>query len=432
MHKTKMSVSQKKKLLVLGGLAQHCEIIESARRQGHYVIVIDNLDDSPGKKIADESHKISLVDVDEVVRLCRERAIDGVMNYCVDPGQKPYQEICTQLGLPCYGTREQFNILTNKELFREKCCEYGLDTVLQFRLPDNISDLEQQSLEFPLIVKPVDGRASKGISVCHGVTDIPPAVEKALKFSSRKQVILQKYMPRLEVCAKYFVCDGEVMLTSVSDTHSAYAQGERIYICGKVFPSVHYEEYLERIDANVRALIKGLDIKNGPLSFTAFYDDGKFRFFDPSFRLGGGQQWRIESYISGVDVADCMTRFALTGSMGNLREIRKIDRKFAEKRAVMLYFLARTGRITRIVGLERALRQETVTGYHLSHEVGDTITSFGTSDHVVARLLMVSCDANKLRSDAEEILTMVDVLDEAGASMLLDGFDPKIVEWKKQ
>ncbi len=420
-----------RKLLVLGGLAQHCEIIEDAKAQGLYVIVIDNLDDSPGKRIADESHKISIVDVGEVVRLCRERSIDGVMNYCVDPGQKPYQQICEQLGIPCYGTKEQFNVLTNKDLFYKVCADYGLDIVPQFQLPENGRGFEGLSLEYPVLVKPADGRASKGISVCNGPADIPSAVEKALQFSARKKVIIQKYLPKPEVCAKYFVCEGEVLLTSVSDTHSAYVRGERAYICGKIFPSIHYDEYLAHTDKKVRRLIKGLNIENGPLSFTGFYDEGKFRFFDPSFRLGGGQQWRIEAHISGVDVANCMTQFALNGSMGDLSKIRMIDKKFETQRAVMLYILARTGRIAKIAGIARAICHETVIGHHLSHREGDLITTFGTSDHVVARFLMVSSDAKKLRNDAESIRGMVDVLDQEGESMLLEGFDPRIVQWQK-
>ncbi|HRS09172.1 MAG TPA: hypothetical protein P5221_10095, partial [Bacteroidia bacterium] len=70
-----------KKLLVLGGFAQHIEIIQEAKKRGAYVIVIDYLKDSPGKKIADEDFLISIVDVDQIVELCKEKNIDGIMNY---------------------------------------------------------------------------------------------------------------------------------------------------------------------------------------------------------------------------------------------------------------------------------------------------------------------------------------------------------------
>ena len=37
-------------------------------------------------------------EVDAIVEKCRERGVDGVMNYCIDPAQKYYQQICEKLG----------------------------------------------------------------------------------------------------------------------------------------------------------------------------------------------------------------------------------------------------------------------------------------------------------------------------------------------
>ena len=45
---------------------------------GIYTIVTDYLENSPAKKIADESWMVSITDVDEIVRLCREKGVDGV------------------------------------------------------------------------------------------------------------------------------------------------------------------------------------------------------------------------------------------------------------------------------------------------------------------------------------------------------------------
>jgi formate-dependent phosphoribosylglycinamide formyltransferase (GAR transformylase) len=80
-------IDDKKVLLVLGGLAQVCDIVEDAKKKGVYVIVADYLESSPAKKMADESHMISITDVEGIVQLCKERHVDGVMNYCIDPGK---------------------------------------------------------------------------------------------------------------------------------------------------------------------------------------------------------------------------------------------------------------------------------------------------------------------------------------------------------
>ena len=45
-----------KKILVLGGTAQQIKLVEAAKQMGVYTIVVDYLNDSPAKKVADEAY----------------------------------------------------------------------------------------------------------------------------------------------------------------------------------------------------------------------------------------------------------------------------------------------------------------------------------------------------------------------------------------
>ena len=103
--------------MVLGGLAQNIVAIERAQELGCHVTVVDFLHNSPGKKISNESYMISITNVQEIVKLCKRLRIDGVMNYCIDPGQIPYQQICSQLDYPCYGKSNEFRYLRIKKFF---------------------------------------------------------------------------------------------------------------------------------------------------------------------------------------------------------------------------------------------------------------------------------------------------------------------------
>jgi len=416
-----------KKLLVLGGFAQHIEIIQEAKKRGAYVIVIDYLKDSPGKKIADEDFLISIVDVDQIVELCKEKNIDGIMNYCIDPGQKPYQQVCEKLGYKCYGTKDQFEILTNKDLFYETCIKHNIDVIPRYDLDYFDIENEIDKIEYPIVVKPVDSRASKGITVCWGKKDIKPAIKYALDNSIRKKLIFEKYMDKDEVCAKYFVANGEIFLSSFSDTYSYHKDGQKVSINGKFFPSKHYNQFKENADVKIRNMIKSIGIKDGPLSFTAFYDDGKFRFFDPSFRLGGAQQWRIEAHATGVDKSTCMTNFALLGSMGDTSQISKIENGFDNKFGAMVFFLLKLGKIDKIVGLNEALKQSSVIGYCQSHYEGDIVHQWGTTDQVAFWIHLVSSSKEKLISDIKIIQNLIRINDKDGNNMLLPNFNTDLL-----
>ena len=102
-----------KKLLILAGAGVHNKVVRAAKEMGIYTIVTDYLPDSPAKKLADEAWMLNITDVDAIVEKCKEEHVDGVMNFCIDPAQKPYYEICKRLNLPCIGTKETFDVLTD-------------------------------------------------------------------------------------------------------------------------------------------------------------------------------------------------------------------------------------------------------------------------------------------------------------------------------
>ena len=105
-----------KKLLVIGGAFQHCKLVEAAKELGVTVYVTDYLpvEEAPAKQIADKYFMHNITEIDAIVDMCRKEDIDGVIATSLDACQLPYQEICEKLGVPCFGTAEQYKILTDK------------------------------------------------------------------------------------------------------------------------------------------------------------------------------------------------------------------------------------------------------------------------------------------------------------------------------
>ena len=410
----------KKALLVLGGIAALIDIIERAQAKGYYVIATDYLTDSPAKKAADEAWMLSIDDVDGIVARAREAGVDGVMNYCIDPGQKPYQQICQKLGLPCVAGFEQFDIMTNKDRFKQACRGYGLATIPEFSLDD------PETIEYPVVIKPVDGRASKGLTICRSAAELPGAIAYGLANSKRKQLLAEKYLrPCDEVQVKYVACDGEFFITSICDWHSAYLpDGTRVYVDLLKYPSRLTEVYLKEAHEKVVAMLRGIGIRNGAMTLTALYQNGTFHFFDPALRMGGAQDWRIVRAVTGMDISDMLTEFAMTGSMGDVNEIRKIHMAFAAAQSCLLYFDLMTGTIGSIEGVEEALRLPGVTGFLQCHQVGDTIDGYGTTDNIAMRFLLKCGTINELRKTIGAVESKIRITNDRGENMLVPPIDP--------
>lgn len=100
---------------------------------------------------------------------------DGVICGYIDPCQRPYQQICDALDLPCYGTKDQFFYMTDKHAFKKMCMENGVDVIPEYTEEEALSG----QAEFPLFVKPVDSRGSRGQSVCYTTEQLENAINFA-------------------------------------------------------------------------------------------------------------------------------------------------------------------------------------------------------------------------------------------------------------
>jgi len=177
-----------KKLLILAGRPVGTEdIIKYAKSKGVYTIVADYLpkEKSIGKRMADESWDVSTADVDEIVKRAREAHVDGVYTGVHEFNVVKTMEVCERLGLPFYATKEQWEVGTDKALFKKICNQNDLPTAKTYSF-SNLS-----SIKYPVIVKPVDGSSGKGISICQNEEEVKIAYQFALEESIKKEVIIK-------------------------------------------------------------------------------------------------------------------------------------------------------------------------------------------------------------------------------------------------
>ena len=147
-----------KKLLILAGAGVHSKVVRAAKEMGIYTIVTDNIEDSPAKLIADESWMYSITDVGAIVERCKIEHVDGVVNFCIDPGQRPYLRICNELGVPCYTNAAQLAVLTDKRKFKDYCIAHNVDVIPEY----SIEDILNNNVEYPVFIKPDHGVGAEG------------------------------------------------------------------------------------------------------------------------------------------------------------------------------------------------------------------------------------------------------------------------------
>ena len=151
-----------KKLLIIAGSIHEYDLVRRAKELGVYTIVTDyyDVETSPAKKIADEYWDISWEDLDTLESKCRAEQIDGITAGYSESTVDRCIKLCNRLGLPCYCTQMQLDILKDKKLFKEECRKYDIPVVKEYARKEDVE-------KFPVIIKPVDRGGSIGVGIAN-------------------------------------------------------------------------------------------------------------------------------------------------------------------------------------------------------------------------------------------------------------------------
>lgn len=408
-----------KKLLILAGADVHVKIVNAAKEDGIYTIVTDYLDveDSPAKQIANEYWNLSINDVDTIVKKCQEEKVDGVLAYCIDPAQIPYQQICEKLNLPCYGTKEQFEILTDKRLFKDFCASNGVGVIPEY----SEEDIEADKVKYPILIKPTISRGSRGQTICYNKKEVYSAIEIARNESKDRGVLIERFMCDIQDMAlAYMVVGGEPYLLKIGDRYLGKPEDnlDRQQMA-TIIPSRYTNEYLSASDKRVKAMIKKMGITFGAVFFQGFYENGQEFMYDPGLRFPGSDFDLVLKQATGFNPMKSFVRYALTGNINSCCGDIKTAYNYNGGHCLILSLSARAGKISTLKGVDEVAKHPYVFSAYARRKVGDIIENRGDVTQRVAEFCAYIPKGGSIEVFIEYIYRTVQVKDENGKDMII-------------
>lgn len=402
--------SERKSLLVLGGTYASYDVVKAAKEMGIHTIVADYYEHGVAKDIADESVLISTTDVTSLSSLIAKRKIGGVFCGPSEFNIRNMIRLAEVSGLPCYTSMALWNQCANKKRFTEYCRQYGIDTPDEYAIYPDMPEEELDSIEYPIILKPVDASSSVGITVCHDKQDVMPAYCKAMGASASGRVLAEKYIDNGgEIFgAKYFVQEGNAFPYLLIDTYIVDPEKKSSLISAFAFaPSKYQDRFLSDADAKVRAMIKGMGIQNGTVFFQALPYRGKIYFHEMGYRLSGGMIYKLTEPLMGINDMKMMIRNAMGGACVAENELKRIDLNCNGRCGAQLMVPLNPGMVGRIEGLTESMAQPNVTDFLQYYFPGDVIKKeyIGTLQQHFGRFTVIA-------DNESEILECVSTLQE--------------------
>ena len=417
-----------KKLLIIGGAFQHCKVVDAAKKMGVTTYVTDYLplEKSPAKKLADKYYMHDVSNTEEIVKLCQREKIDGAISLNLDFCQRPYQMICEKMNFPCFGTRAQFNILTDKLKFKNFCIRNGVDVIQDYSI-DDIGELEiyKNVMQFPVIVKPVDSRGSRGQTVCYNYSQVKAAVNFAQSHSNSKKIIIEKYLSGCaDISATYIIINGKPHLIRLWDRFLGSPKDnlERLSTGGGA-PSRHLDFYLKNVNSRVISMLKKLGLKYAPVFMQGLIDNSTVRFYDPGLRFAGAECEKFYENIYGIDVISLMIEFALTGSVEET-DLNFDDSASYNGKIISSMFIAlKPGVIAEIKGVEKIKANENVVGFFERLQEGDIVPPTHDLSQRFCEIDLLCNSREEWKKTVAQIYDTLAVENEVGENMVTSKID---------
>ncbi len=414
-----------KKLLVLGGSMATYAIVENAKELGAITYVADMKTTGEAYRIADIGVQISTTDIDALAEYIKSEKIDGIFCGPSEFNIQNAMKLATASGLRFYANQELWDKCGNKQILKDYCRKNKLPEIPCYSClnADKISEKE-----FPVIVKPVDGCSSKGVSVCRNREELEKAVSSALEFSQSGNVVVEKYLDNGgQLFSFRYVLDGDnVYPYFLMDTYIADPENKKSLISAfTISPSKYSSLYLEKTDEKVRSMIRDMGLEHGVCFAQALPYGNEFYVHDMGYRLSGGMVYKMTDALYGINDMKMMIRYALGDSIISDEEKSRINLLADNKYVGQLMIPLDEGEIASIEGFESIEKMPEVIQLIQYYHEGDTIDKsvIGTLGQHLARIAFCTKTREEMLRLVEEVQSGISVKNPDGRELFNMRFD---------
>jgi biotin carboxylase len=297
--------------VLAGGSRSQLGLLQQARALGHRVCVVDGSPSAPLLAEGDFRIERSFADVDGVLAELEAQGVEpaAVATMGSDQAVLPTARLAQRLGLPGLP-------LATAETVADKRKMRAAFDAAGVRCPRGreATSAEEATAAFaelgpPLVVKPVDGSAQRGVTEVRVEAELASAVARALAASRAGAIVLEQYVEGDEFTVNGFLLEGEYFPMSV--TQRLLHPPPPLGVCiAHRYPSGLGGREAE-LFALAHAVSRAVGLETGPSYVQVRLADGAPWTIEVGARLGGGKDAELAKLVTGFDAVQANVLWAL-------------------------------------------------------------------------------------------------------------------------
>ena len=205
----------KEKIAVIGANEPLIPFYRQAKKLGYEIIGIAIEKGAVCKKNCDRFYPVSFADKDEVVEVCRNEKVDGIISFSLESALPTVAYVAKKLGL--VSNSEESIKLTQSKFAQRQALEHAGIPVPKYYLIEKEDDLKHVQCRFPVIVKPVDSGGSQGICKVETPDKLFDSYRYAIEYSRTSKAIVEEFVDGREFSVEYISHQGKHYFLQITD-----------------------------------------------------------------------------------------------------------------------------------------------------------------------------------------------------------------------
>lgn len=277
-----------KTLAIIGASYLQRPLVEKAKEMGLRTICFAWADGAVCKDICDTFYPISIVEKEEILKICQQEHIDGICTIASDVAAPTIAYVANKMGL--VGNDYEAAVrANNKYAMREAFMKAGIPCPQYLCVSDFSDDTIREiwlKLNLPIIVKPSDRSGSLGVTKVEDWKQLAFALSSALEKSFAHEAMVEEFIEGREISVEFISFQGKHYPLQITD--KVTTEAPHFVELEHHQPSTLSPEMFEKIYAINERALNSLGLTNGAShSEYKITKDGRIAVMEIGGRMGG-------------------------------------------------------------------------------------------------------------------------------------------------
>lgn len=279
-----------KRLAIIGASYLQEPLVRKAKEMGLYTICFAWADGATCAAICDKFYDISIIEKEQILKVCQEENIDGIATIASDVAAPTVAYVANHMGL--VGNDYEAAVrANNKYLMRQAFMKAGVPCPKYVMMTENDLPASEKldilrDVQLPLIVKPSDRSGSLGVTKVETPAAFFPAVTKAITASFKKEAMVEEYIEGREISVEFISYNGIHYPLQITD--KVTTEAPHFVELEHHQPSTLTASQYDEIYAITRKALDALGITNGAShSEYKITPEGRIAIMEIGGRMGG-------------------------------------------------------------------------------------------------------------------------------------------------